>query len=255
MKPLKYEDENYEILIQNHVFIKDKKLKNYYRNNINSIDSNILNHFFNYPEKINIITFWFYIIFNIIIIISSNVYVLHLQRKVAPNFNRNILLIMVLYLSINILLHELGHIYALKFFGRKIDKVGFRLNFYVFPSFYVQMNETYMLSRIDKIIVHSFGLFVNFIFINFIQLVNACFFDNYSLTLAYLFFFSTMVWNLIPILNSDGYKIMLAALSLDEFNNFTKNHWIILIFQIIGITIALNTLIHWIIYWSKYFYP
>lgn len=41
---------------------------------------------------------------------------------------------------------------------------------------------------------------------------------------------------------------MLAALSLDEFNNFTKNYWIILIFQIIGITIALNTLIHWIIY-------
>ncbi len=91
-----------------------------------------------------------------------------------------------------------------------------------------------MLSRIDKIIVHSFGLFVNFMFINFIQLVNVCFFDNYSLTLAYLFFFSTMVWNLIPILNSDGYKIMLAALSLDEFNNFTKkpldnsnisNHW------------------------------
>ncbi|UAC69068.1 hypothetical protein K8B67_10290 (plasmid) [Staphylococcus epidermidis] len=117
------------------------------------------------------------------------------------------------------------------------------------------MNETYMLFRIDKIIVHSFGLFVNFMFINFIQLVNVCFFDNYSLTLAYLFFFSTMVWNLIPILNSDGYKIMLAALSFDEFNNFTKNHWIILISQIIGITIALNTLIHWIIYWSKYFYP
>ncbi|EGQ1761128.1 peptidase, partial [Staphylococcus pseudintermedius] len=25
MKPLKYEDKEYEILIQNHVFIKDKK--------------------------------------------------------------------------------------------------------------------------------------------------------------------------------------------------------------------------------------
>ncbi|MBE7320362.1 hypothetical protein INS13_13310 [Staphylococcus epidermidis] len=107
----------------------------------------------------------------------------------------------------------------------------------------------------NQIIVHSFGLFVNFLFINFIQLINAFTFDNYSLTLAYLLFSSTMVWNLVPMLNSDGYKIMLASLSLDEFSNFTKNHWLVLIFQIIGITIALNTLIHWIIYWSKYFCP
>ncbi|MGX0021790.1 peptidase [Staphylococcus hominis] len=255
MKPLKYENENYEILIQNHVFIKDKKLKTYYRNNINSIDSNMLNNFFDYPEKINIITFWFYIFFNIIMIISNNIYVLHLQKQVIPNFSNNIIFILVLYFIMNILLHELGHIYSLKFFGKRIDKVGFRLNFYVFPSFYVQMNETYMLSRIDKIIVHSFGLFVNFLFINFIQLVNMFTFDSYSLTLAYLLFSSTMVWNLVPMLNSDGYKIMLASLSLDEFSSFTKNHWLVLIFQIIGITIALNTLIHWIIYWSKYFYP
>ena len=106
------------------------------------------------------------------------------------------------------------------------------------------MNETYMLSRIDKIIVHSFGLFVNFTLINFVQLVNILVFDSYSLTLAYLLFSSTMVWNLVPVLNSDGYKIILASLSLDEFSNFTKNHWLVLIFQIIGITIALNTLIH-----------
>lgn len=38
MKPLKYEDKEYEILIQNHVFIKDKKTNSYYRNNMNSID-------------------------------------------------------------------------------------------------------------------------------------------------------------------------------------------------------------------------
>lgn len=242
MKPLKYENKNYEILIQNHVFIKDKNLKTYYRNNINSIDSNMLDNFVSYPEKINIITFCFYVFFNIIMIISNNIYILYLQKQVIPSFNNTTVFVIVLYFSINILLHELGHIYSLKFFGRKIDRFGFRLNFYVFPSFYVQMNETYMLSRIDKIIVHSFGLFVNFTLINFVQLVNILVFDSYSLTLAYLLFSSTMVWNLVPVLNSDGYKIILASLSLDEFSNFTKNHWLVLIFQIIGITIALNTL-------------
>ncbi|HGH0905468.1 TPA: peptidase, partial [Staphylococcus pseudintermedius] len=68
---------------------------------------------------------------------------------------------------------------------------------------------------------------------------------------AYMFFSSTLLWNLVPILNSDGYKIMMVALSLDEFNNFTKNHWLILIFQTIGVVIALNTIIHWVFYWIK----
>ena len=79
--------------------------------------------------------------------------------------------------------------------------------------------------------------------------------DNYGLTLAYLFFSSTMIWNLIPILNSDGYKIMLTALSLDEFEKIMRNHWLVIIFQFVGVVIALNTLIHWLIHWSKYFYP
>ncbi|EGQ4231189.1 peptidase, partial [Staphylococcus pseudintermedius] len=74
---------------------------------------------------------------------------------------------------------------------------------------------------------------------------------SYALTVAYMFFSSTLLWNLVPILNSDGYKIMMVALSLDEFNNFTKNHWLILIFQTIGVVIALNTIIHWVFYWIK----
>lgn len=254
MKPLIYEDQNYEILAQNHIFIKDKKNKTYYHNNIDSIDSNTLNKFKKYPEKINQFHFCLYVLFIIVMIITNNIYVLKLQKIVTPNFNNTILVVLISYFLINIICHELGHIYSLKFFGRKIDKVGFRLNFYVFPSFYVQMNETYLLSQIDKIIVHSFGLFVNFTFINLTQLLNILTINNYSLTLAYILFSSTMIWNLVPMLNSDGYKIMLASLSLDEFSNFTKNHWLVLIFQLIGVSIALNTLIHWIIYWSKYFY-
>lgn len=253
MKPLKYEDQNYEILVQKHVFIKDKERKIYYRNKIGAIDSNTLNQFENYPEKINKFYFYVYILCAIIMVVINNVYVLYLQKEVTPTFNNTILVVLILYFGINIIIHELGHIYSLKFFGRKIDKVGFKLNFYVFPAFYVQMNETYMLSQIDKIIVHSFGLFINFTLINIVQLLNTLSIDNSTLTLAYVMFSSTMIWNLVPILNSDGYKIMLASLSLDEFSNFTKNHWIVLVFQIIGVVIALNTLIHWIIYWSKYF--
>ncbi|MDT3958299.1 peptidase, partial [Staphylococcus kloosii] len=134
----------------------------------------------------------------------------------------------------------------------KINKVGFKLNFYVFPAIYVQMNEIYMISRKEKIIVHSFGLFVNFTFINLVQIINEFTVNNVSLTIAFMLFSSTMIWNLIPMLNSDGYKVLLAILYLDEYNNFIKNHWLVLSIQILGVLIALNTLIHWIKYWLKY---
>lgn len=254
MKPLIYESENYEILIQNNVFIKDKKKKSYYRNDLNSIDTYKLKRFKNYPEKVHISVFSFYITFNIIMVLINNIFNLNLQKYIAPEFSNMTILIVFFYFLINVFFHELGHIISLKYFDKKIDKVGFKLNYFIFPSFYVQMNETYMLSRIDKIIVHSFGLFVNYTTINLIQLLNVLFINSNALTISYVLFSSTMIWNLVPILNSDGYKIMLAALCLDEYKNYTKNHWIILIFQLIGVTIALNTLVHWIIYWSKYLY-
>lgn len=251
MKPLKYEDKEYEILIQNHVFIKDKKTNSYYRNNMNSIDEKMLKKFNSYPEKVNCFLFFTYMLLSVIVIITNILYTLYLQKNIIIIFENEVTVVLILYFLVSVFLHELGHIYSLKFFGRKIDKFGFRLNFYVFPSFYVQMNETYMLSKIDKIIVHSFGLFINIISINLLQLMNILIIDSYALTVAYMFFSSTLLWNLVPILNSDGYKIMMVALSLDEFNNFTKNHWLILIFQTIGVVIALNTIIHWVFYWIK----
>ncbi|MCD8875117.1 peptidase [Mammaliicoccus sciuri] len=254
MKPLKYEDQNFEVLVQKHLFIKDKNQKNYYRNCIDSIDSDMLKKFEDYPEKVSLVMFWIYIFFTVIMIIFNNAYVFYLQKNVVPKFDFFIITFISCYFLFNIVLHELGHIKSLNYFGKSIDKVGFKLNFYVFPAFYVQMNETYMLSKIDKIIVHSFGLFINFTLINLIQMVNVFTFDYYPLKLAFMLFSSTLLWNLVPILNSDGYKILLATLSMDEFSKFTKNHWVILIFQIIGVGIALNTLVHWIFYLGNYFY-
>lgn len=254
MKILKYENNKYEILLQKHLFIKDKSTNTYYHNSISSIDENTLNEFSEYQEKIPFILFLAYIIFNTLMIIINYFYVLHLHKQVTPEFSKDTLIIVIFYFITNIFFHELGHIYSLKFFGKNWDKCGVKLNFYVFPAFYVQLNETYMLSRRDKILVHSFGLFVNYTFINILQIINLLFFQNYNLTLSFMLFSSTLIWNLIPMLNSDGYKLMLACLSLDEFHNFTKNHWLVLLVQGIGIIIAVNTLIHWLFYWENHIF-
>lgn len=252
MKILKFENAKYEILVEKYIFIKDKESNQYYRNDFNSIDRKILNGFSIYNEKIGLNTFKKYIYFTIFMIIVNYIYVLNLQKIIKPDFDKHSISIITLYFAINITLHEIGHIKSLNYFGKKINKIGFKLNFYVFPAIYVQMNEIYMISRKEKIIVHSFGLFVNFTFINLVQIINEFTVNNVSLTIAFMLFSSTMIWNLIPMLNSDGYKVLLAILYLDEYNNFIKNHWLVLSLQILGVLIALNTLIHWITYWLKY---
>ncbi|MCR6598949.1 peptidase, partial [Bacillus halotolerans] len=37
MKILKYEDEKYEVIVQNNIFIKDKNGGEYYKNSVNSL--------------------------------------------------------------------------------------------------------------------------------------------------------------------------------------------------------------------------
>lgn len=135
MKILKYENNKYEILLQKHLFIKDKSTNTYYHNSISSIDENTLNEFSEYQEKIPFILFLAYIIFNTLMIIINYFYVLHLHKQVTPEFSKDTLIIVIFYFITNIFFHELGHIYSLKFFGKNWDKCGVKLNFYVFPAF------------------------------------------------------------------------------------------------------------------------
>lgn len=249
MKILQYEDKDYELIVQKNIFIKDKKSGSYYRNSLNSLTDEQLSHFTIYKEKVSARFFYLILCFTAAMFILNYIHLIKLQNVLSPIiYGWKMWIIIAIYFIINIVLHEMGHIYSLKFFGKKFDKVGFKLNFYVFPAFYVQMNETYMLSRNEKIIVHLFGLFINYCVINSLELINFLTISNKPLTMAFMFFSSTLLWNLIPILNSDGYKILLAFLSLDEFSSFKTNHWLVLTIQIIGISLAVNSVVHWILY-------
>ncbi|MGG1242035.1 zinc metalloprotease LiaK [Bacillus cabrialesii] len=249
MKILKYEDEKYEVIVQNNVFIKDKKSGEYYKNSLNSLTDEQLLRFKMYKEKVSPKFFYLFLFFTAFMFILNYIHLIKLQNGLSSVFHGwKMWIIIVIYFIMNIVLHELGHIYSLKFFGKNFDKVGFKLNFYVFPAFYVQLNETYMLSRNEKIIVHLFGLFINYLLINTLELINQFTFSSEALTMAFMLFSSTLLWNLVPILNSDGYKILLAFLSLDEYSRFKTNHWLVLTIQIIGIGLAINSVVHWLLY-------
>ncbi|MCY8676646.1 peptidase [Bacillus spizizenii] len=252
MKILKYEDEEYEVIVQNNVFIKDKKSGEYYKNNLNSLTDEQLLHFEIYKEKVSPSFFYLFLFFTATMFLLNYIHLIKLQKELTTViFGWEMWIIIAIYFIMNIVLHEMGHIYSLKFFGKNFDKFGFKLNFYVFPAFYVQLNETYMLSRNEKIIVHLFGLFINYFIINILEIINLFTISSEPLTMAFMLFSSTLLWNLVPILNSDGYKILLAFLSLDEYSRFKTNHWLVLTIQIIGVGLAVNSVVHWILYIIK----
>lgn len=102
----------------------------------------------------------------------------------------------------------------LKMFNKKIDRIGLRIN-YIFPSVYVRMNDAYMLTGIEKIIVHSAGIYVNILFNSIILVLAYIFKINILFAAAQLFTFG-IVMNTVPVLNSDGYKVMLAMFIYNE---------------------------------------
>ncbi|CUB43730.1 Putative peptide zinc metalloprotease protein YydH [Bacillus subtilis] len=249
MKILKYEDEKYEVIVQKNVFIKDKTSGDYYKKNLDSLTDEQLSYFKTYKEKVSSKFFYLFLSFTATMFMLNYIHLIKLQKELTTViFGWEIWIIIAIYFIMNIVLHEMGHIYSLKFFGKNFDKFGFKLNFYVFPAFYVQLNETYMLSRNEKIIVHLFGLFINYFIINILELINHFTISSEPLTVAFMLFSSTLLWNLVPILNSDGYKILLAYLGLDEYSRFKTNHWLVLTIQIIGVGLAVNSVVHWILF-------
>ncbi|EGO9014034.1 hypothetical protein D2A61_13390, partial [Enterococcus faecalis] len=72
--------------------------------------------------------------------------------------------------------------------GKKHQKIGFKMNYYIFPAIYVEMNEIYLISKNEKIIVHLAGLITNYLTINFIQVINLLFLKNKILDSSFIFF-------------------------------------------------------------------
>lgn len=146
-----------------------------------------------------------------------------------------LVLVLVVYLPLSILLHEMAHALALRAMGRSIDKFGFKLNYWVFPAFYVRMNQSLMLSRNEKVVVHGAGVATN-LAINFILFAVNSFSWNWSdLEIALKFVLITLLINAIPALKSDGYRVMLALANVDEMSGFWRNPWWLITIKIASI--------------------
>lgn len=218
MYPNKYysfENDSIEILYVNHKYlvIKDKKKNKYYFEHKKKQLFNDLNFSIRY-NKVSNTFFFIYIslltIFLTITIIGVLLYKTTLDKTFCKDFG-----VPLIYISINIMLHECGHICSLKYFGRKIGKIGLKFN-YIFPCIFVNMNECYMLTKSEKIICHSMGIFINSMF-NFICII---LYLNTNMLIYYNMFYVLgvgIIYNFLPFLNSDGYKVLISLLNINEY--------------------------------------
>ncbi len=144
-------------------------------------------------------------------------------RAAEPSQNRVLRWVLVaVFIAVQTVLHECGHLLALRATGRRADKVGFKLNFGVFPAFYVRMNDTHLLLRTDKLVVHTAGLAVNSV-LNLVVIAALLAGHVAPMALAVALFTPGLVANSLPLLRSDGHKTLLALLGVNERRRFRDN--------------------------------
>lgn len=130
-------------------------------------------------------------------IISSTILIYFCHEKYVIIDSNFIIANIILFL--NIFIHELGHILFLKLFYKsgKI-KIGFKI-YFIYPAFYVDTSDSYLLPKYKRIAVYLAGNFMNCIY------VLVCFVFFPSLNKYNYAIISTILINFLPIIKSDGY--------------------------------------------------
>jgi putative peptide zinc metalloprotease protein len=136
--------------------------------------------------------------------------------------------VVALYGVVSVAAHEGAHIAALRYCGRRHDRVGFKMHFLVLPSFYVRMNQSLLLSQSERVFVHIAGVLANLALSVVLMAVNALWIHSAAIHDAVTLICVSIFFNCLPLLNSDGYRILLAVTQTHELKERTKNPtWVI----------------------------
>lgn len=125
------------------------------------------------------------------------------------------LLSLLFYALFQALIHEYSHVLALRLHGQKIDSWGFHFNLGFIPSIFVRINRVYLLPPGFRITVHLAGVFANAVS-NTTFLISSYHCTQLSASAPiFLIFNFAILFNIIPFVNSDGYRALLTLLNLD----------------------------------------
>ncbi len=124
------------------------------------------------------------------------------------------ILALVLLQVASISVHEAGHALAIRHFGRRVRRFGVAM-YYLFPCFYVDSTDMVLGTRAQRIVVSLAGPFAGLTVASACALVAAGQPDTLTGSLMFkaasLFVFQ-FIFNLLPILELDGYHVLTDAL-------------------------------------------
>lgn len=138
----------------------------------------------------------------------------------AKNFIENnnlysIFLLALPFFYLTIILHELGHAYTTKHFGKEVHKVGVGW-FWLGPVAFVDTSDMWIAPRSQRLKVNAAGIFVQIV-LGSLAVIVALFIDNSFIKSAlWLFCFSQYLgafFNLCPLFELDGYYLLMDIIN------------------------------------------
>jgi CRP-like cAMP-binding protein/Zn-dependent protease len=124
------------------------------------------------------------------------------------------LLMLTVLQVVSISIHEAGHALAIRHFGRRVRRFGFAM-YYLFPCCYVDSTDMSLASRWKRVIVSLAGPFAGLVVAAACAVVAWVVPDTVAGEIAFkgasLLVFQ-FVLNLLPILDLDGYHVLVDAL-------------------------------------------
>jgi CRP-like cAMP-binding protein/Zn-dependent protease len=137
----------------------------------------------------------------------------HQLATIDGSYVLGILALVVLQVA-SISVHEAGHALAIRHFGRHVRRFGVAM-YYLFPCFYVDSTDMALGSRSQRIVVSLAGPFAGLTVAAACALVAAgqpeTLVGGLAFKAASLFVFQ-FIFNLLPILELDGYHVLVDAL-------------------------------------------
>lgn len=233
-----YGDEYYELRVSGpKAIIHDKKQDTYFETERSAVPDEVTQRLVPYLTKVSPLG-GLCVIISLCILCIVNLYsALRTPKGIPGPYG---VLILATYAMLSIILHESAHIAILRLCGRPIDKVGFKLHYYIFPAFYVRMSQSHMLAKFERVAVHGAGIIANLTVNIVLYAVNFITIDSRGLYVALNFVTISLVANALPLLNSDGYRVLLAMVDLAERKGVRNNPRWLQVVKLISVLIVLG---------------
>lgn len=237
-----------ELLIFDNVGILKHNGKIYYTDNKELISYGKRTGHFE-KEKIGNVIWILYLSLLFIAIVMMCVFLSKVGAAQKVSITWGCIPCLLVYSLIQMFLHELAHCVALRSFGRCPSRIGVKMNYYIFPAFYVRMNDVNLLQKRQKIVVHTAGVFVNIV-VNCLVIAWAVHIRWWNMIIASCWFGVSVLWNALPFLDSDGYKTLLVVCSKYQTQNKRRGGLLVRSLNLINfIIVFLYIVLYFILFW------